>query len=156
MCSSDLGHDFRRQAITTLEAMGVSVEFSHHEGAPGQQEIDLRYADALSTADNIMTFRHVIKEVAMEQGFYASFMPKPFTDYPGSGMHTHVSLFKGEGNAFYDPKAEFNLSKIGRSFIAGILRHANEITAITNQWVNSYKRLHGGGEAPAQIGRAHV
>ena len=146
-----IGHDFRRQAITTLEAMGVSVEFSHHEGAPGQQEIDLRYADALSTADNIMTFRHVIKEVAMEQGFYASFMPKPFTDYPGSGMHTHVSLFKGEGNAFYDPKAEFNLSKVGRSFIAGILRHANEITAITNQWVNSYKRLHGGGEAPALI-----
>ena len=88
-----VGHDFRRQAITLLEAMGVSVEFSHHEGAPGQQEIDLRYADALSTADNIMTFRHVIKEVALEQGFYASFMPKPFTDHPGSGMHTHVSLF---------------------------------------------------------------
>ena len=84
-----VGHDFRRQAITILEAMGISVEFSHHEGAPGQQEIDLRYADALSTADNIMTFRHVIKEVALEQGFYASFMPKPFTDHPGSGMHTH-------------------------------------------------------------------
>ncbi|CAB4584127.1 unannotated protein [freshwater metagenome] len=146
-----VGHDFRRQAITLLEAMGISVEFSHHEGAPGQQEIDLRYADALSTADNIMTFRHVIKEVALEQGFYASFMPKPFTDHPGSGMHTHVSLFEGEKNAFFDASAEFNLSKTGRSFIAGILRHAAEMTAITNQWVNSYKRLQGGGEAPALI-----
>jgi glutamine synthetase len=146
-----VGHDFRRQAITLLEAMGISVEFSHHEGAPGQQEIDLRYADALSTADNIMTFRHVIKEVALEQGFYASFMPKPFTDHPGSGMHTHVSLFEGENNAFFDASAEFNLSKVGRSFIAGILKHAAEMTAITNQWVNSYKRLQGGGEAPSMI-----
>lgn len=144
-----IGHDFRRQAITMLESMGISVEFSHHEGAPGQQEIDLRYADALSTADNIMTFRHVVKEVALDQGFHASFMPKPFTDHPGSGMHTHVSLFEGENNAFYDPNDEYNLSKVGRSFIAGLLRHASEITAITNQWVNSYKRLHGGGEAPA-------
>ena len=146
-----VGHDFRRQAITLLEAMGISVEFSHHEGVPGQQEIDLRDADALTTADNIMTFRHVIKEVAMDQGFHASFMPKPFTDHPGSGMHTHVSLFKGEENAFYDAKAQYNLSNVGRSFIAGILKHAPEITAITNQWVNSYKRLHGGGEAPAII-----
>lgn len=146
-----VGHDFRRQAITLLEAMGISVEFSHHEGGPGQQEIDLRDADALTTADNIMTFRHVIKEVAMDQGFHASFMPKPFTDHPGSGMHTHVSLFKGEENAFYDAKAQYNLSTVGRSFIAGILKHAPEITAITNQWVNSYKRLHGGGEAPAVI-----
>ena len=150
-----VGHDFRRQAITLLEAMGVSVEFSHHEGAPGQQEIDLRYADALSTADNIMTFRHVIKEVALEQGFYASFMPKPFTDHPGSGMHTHVSLFKGEENAFYDASAELNLSEIGRQFVAGILKHASEITAVTNQWVNSYKRLQGGGEAPAIINWGH-
>ena len=146
-----VGHDFRRQAITLLEAMGISVEFSHHEGGPGQQEIDLRDADALTTADNIMTFRHVIKEVAMDQGFFASFMPKPFTDHPGSGMHTHVSLFKGEENAFFDAKAQYNLSNVGRSFIAGILKHAPEITAITNQWVNSYKRLHGGGEAPAII-----
>jgi len=146
-----VGHDFRRQAITLLEAMGISVEFSHHEGAPGQQEIDLRYADALSTADNIMTFRHVIKEVALEQGFYASFMPKPFTEHPGSGMHTHISLFEGEKNAFHDESAEFNLSPVGRSFIAGLLKHAPEITAITNQWVNSYKRLQGGGEAPALI-----
>ena len=146
-----VGHDFRRQAITLLEAMGISVEFSHHEGAPGQQEIDLRYADALSTADNIMTFRHVIKDVALEQGFYASFMPKPFTDHPGSGMHTHVSLFEGENNAFYDAQAEFHLSQVGRSFVAGILKHAAEMTAITNQWVNSYKRLQGGGEAPSLI-----
>ena len=150
-----VGHDFRRQAITLLEAMGVSVEFSHHEGAPGQQEIDLRYADALSTADNIMTFRHVIKEVALEQGFYASFMPKPFTDHPGSGMHTHVSLFAGEKNAFFDPTAELNLSEVGRQFVAGILKHASEITAVTNQWVNSYKRLQGGGEAPSIINWGH-
>ena len=150
-----IGHDFRRQAITMLEAMGISVEFSHHEGAPGQQEIDLRYADALSTADNIMTFRHVVKEVALDQGFHASFIPKPFTDHPGSGMHTHVSLFEGERNAFYDANTEYNLSKVGRSFIAGLLRHAPEITAVTNQWVNSYKRLHGGGEAPAFANWGH-
>ena len=96
------GHDFRRDAITMLEAMGISVEFSHHEGAPGQQEIDLRYADALSTADNIMTFRLVMKEVALSQGVHASFMPKPFTEHPGSGMHTHLSLFEGDRNAFYE------------------------------------------------------
>lgn len=146
-----VGHDFRRQAITMLEAMGVSVEFSHHEAAPGQQEIDLRYADALSTADNIMTFRHVVKEVALDHGFHASFMPKPFTDHPGSGMHTHFSLFSGEENAFYEAGAPHQLSATGRSFIAGILHHAREFTAITNQWVNSYKRLTGGGEAPAAI-----
>ncbi len=152
---SVVGHDFRRQAITLLEAMGVSVEFSHHEAAPGQQEIDLRYADALSTADNIMTFRHVVKEVALDQGFHASFMPKPFTDYPGSGMHTHFSLFSGEENAFYEEGADHQLSAIGRSFIAGVLKHAREFTAITNQWVNSYKRLTGGGEAPALVTWGH-
>ena len=146
---SMVGHDFRRAAITLLEAMGVSVEFSHHEGAPGQQEIDLRYADALSTADNIMTFRHVIKEVALEQGFFASFMPKPFTEFPGSAMHTHLSLFSGETNAFYDAASPMQLSKVGRSFIAGIIKHAPEICMVTNQWVNSYKRITGGGEAPA-------
>jgi glutamine synthetase len=149
------GHDFRRTAITHLESMGISVEFSHHEGAPGQQEIDLRYADALSTADNIMTFRLVIKEVALEQGVYASFMPKPFTEYFGSGMHTHLSLFEGDRNAFYEPGAEYQLSKVGRSFIAGLLRHAAEITAVTNQWVNSYKRITGGGEAPAYVCWGH-
>lgn len=148
---SAVGNDFRRQAITMLEAMGVSVEFSHHEGAPGQQEIDLRYADALSTADNIMTFRHVIKEVALDQGFHASFMPKPFTEFAGSGMHTHFSLFAQEKNAFYDANGEFHLSKVGRSFVAGILRFAPEFTLITNQWVNSYKRLHGGDEAPSLV-----
>ena len=146
---SAVGNDFRRQAITMLEAMGVSVEFSHHEGAPGQQEIDLRYADALSTADNIMTFRHVVKEVALDQGFHASFMPKPFTEFAGSGMHTHFSLFHEEKNAFYQEGAELSLSRIGRSFIAGVLKFAPEFTAITNQWVNSYKRLHGGDEAPS-------
>lgn len=148
---SVVGNDFRRQAITMLEAMGVSVEFSHHEGAPGQQEIDLRDADALSTADNIMTFKMVVKEVALDQGFYASFMPKPFTEHAGSGMHTHLSLFDGERNAFYEAGAPMQLSATGRSFIAGLLTHAREYSAITNQWVNSYKRLHGGGEAPAFI-----
>ena len=138
-----------------LESMGISVEFSHHEGAPGQQEIDLRYADALSTADNIMTFRHVMKQVALSQDVYASFMPKPLTDHPGSGMHTHLSLFEGERNAFFEAGAEFQLSKVGRSFIAGLLHHAGEITAVTNQWVNSYKRLLGGGEAPAYVCWGH-
>ena len=152
---SVVGHDFRRQAITMLEAMGVSVEFSHHEGAPGQQEIDLRDADALTTADNIMTFRHVIKEIALEQGFHASFMPKPFTEHAGSGMHTHFSLFKGEENAFHEEGAELQLSALGKSFIAGILKHAREFTAITNQWVNSYKRLSGGGEAPSLVDWGH-
>jgi glutamine synthetase len=150
-----VGQDFRRQAITMLEAMGVSVEFSHHEGAPGQQEIDLRYADALSTADNIMTARHVIKEVALDQGVHASFMPKPFTNHPGSGMHTHFSLFKGEANALYKEGEPYGLSDVGRSFIAGILKHAREFTAITNQFVNSYKRLSGEGEAPAFVTWGH-
>ena len=150
-----IGYDFRRQAITMLEAMGISVEFSHHEGGPGQQEIDLRYADALTTADNLMTFRLVVKEVAFEQGVYATFMPKPFRDAPGSGMHTHLSLFEGDRNAFYEPGSDFQLSKIARSFIAGVLTHAPEFTAVTNQWVNSYKRLAGGAEAPAWICWGH-
>ncbi len=150
-----LAHDFRRQAITMLEAMGISVEFSHHEGAPGQQEIDLRYADALTTADNIMTFRVVVKEVALAQDLYASFMPKPFTQWPGSGMHTHLSLFEGDTNAFHEAGSQYQLSKVARSFIAGLLRHAPEITAVTNQWVNSYKRLFGGGEAPAYVCWGH-
>jgi glutamine synthetase len=149
------GSDFRREAITMLESMGISVEFSHHEGGPGQQEIDLRYADALSTADNIMTFRTVVREVALSQGVWASFMPKPFTEHPGSGMHTHVSLFEGDNNAFFEGGAEYQLSKTGRHFIAGILHHAPEITSVTNQWVNSYKRLIGGGEAPSYICWGH-
>ena len=151
----DLGHDFRRQAITMLEQMGISVEFSHHEVAPGQQEIDLRYADALTTADNLMTMRLVVKEVALDQGIYASFMPKPFSDQPGSAMHTHLSLFEGDRNAFHDASDPFQLSKVGRAFVAGLLRHAAEMTAVTNQWVNSYKRIWGGGEAPAYICWGH-
>src|SRR6476661_7339774 len=153
--AQSMGADFRREAITMLEAMGISVEFSHHEGGPGQQEIDLRYADALSTVDNIMTFRTVIREVALSQGIWATFMPKPFTAHPGSGMHTHVSLFDGDRNAFFEAGAEYQLSKTGRHFIAGILHHASEITCVTNQWVNSYKRLIGGGEAPSYICWGH-
>jgi glutamine synthetase len=149
------GSDFRREAITMLEAMGISVEFSHHEGGPGQQEIDLRYADALSTADNIMTFRTVVREVALSQDIWATFMPKPFTTQPGSAMHTHVSLFEGDRNAFFEAGSEYQLSKTGRQFIAGILRHASEISVVTNQWVNSYKRLLGGGEAPSYICWGH-
>ncbi|WP_312720657.1 glutamine synthetase family protein [Mobilicoccus sp.] len=149
------GQDFRREAIGILESMGISVEFSHHEGAPGQNEIDLRYADALSTADNIMTFRTVVKEVAAKAGCYASFMPKPLSGHPGSGMHTHLSLFEGDHNAFYEAGAPYQLSRMGRQFIAGLLRHGSEITAVTNQWVNSYKRLWGGGEAPAHICWGH-
>jgi glutamine synthetase len=154
-------HDFRRRSVRMLEDLGISVEFSHHEAGPGQNEIDLRYADALTTADNIMTFRTVIKEVAIEQGVYATFMPKPLSDKPGSGMHTHVSLFEGDTNAFYEAGAQYQLSKIGRQFIAGLLRHAPEITAVTNQFVNSYKRLwgtvgnNGLAEAPSFVTWGH-
>jgi glutamine synthetase len=148
-------HDFRRRAVSMLEQLGISVEFSHHEGGPGQNEIDLRYADALTMADNIMTFRTVIKEVAIEQGVYATFMPKPFTEHPGSGMHTHMSLFEGDTNAFFDPSSQYHLSKTAKHFIAGLLRHAPEITAVTNQYVNSYKRLWGGGEAPSFVCWGH-
>jgi len=148
-------HDFRRAAITLLESMGISVEFSHHEGGPGQNEIDLRYADALSTADNIMTFRTVVKEVALEQGVYATFMPKPLVNHPGSGMHTHMSLFEGDRNAFHEAGAEYQLSRTARQFIAGLLRHGAEISAVTNQFVNSYKRLWGGGEAPSYVCWGH-
>ncbi len=144
----DSASNFRRHAIDALEFMGISVEFSHHEGAPGQQEIDLRFADALSMADNVMTFRYVIKEVAIENGARASFMPKPFGQHPGSAMHTHMSLFEGDVNAFHSPDDPLQLSDVGKSFIAGILEHASEISAVTNQWVNSYKRLVHGGEAP--------
>jgi glutamine synthetase len=148
-------HDFRRRSVRMLEDLGISVEFSHHEGGPGQNEIDLRYADALTTADNIMTFRTVVKEVAIEQGVYATFMPKPISGHPGSGMHTHLSLFEGDMNAFYEEGAQYQLSKVGRHFIAGLLRHANEISAVTNQFVNSYKRLWGGDEAPSFICWGH-
>jgi len=148
-------HDFRRRAVRMLEDLGISVEFSHHEGGPGQNEIDLRYADALTMADNIMTFRTVIKEVAIEQGVYATFMPKPFAEHPGSGMHTHLSLFEGDSNAFFDQGATHQLSTVGRQFVAGMLTHAPEITAVTNQFVNSYKRIWGGHEAPSYITWGH-
>lgn len=153
----DAAPNFRRHAIEALESMGISVEFSHHETAPGQQEIDLRYADALSMADNVMTFRYVVKEVAIAEGVRASFMPKPFSQHAGSAMHTHMSLFEGETNAFFNPDDPAELSATGKAFIAGILEHAHEISAVTNQWVNSYKRLIHGGEAPtaASWGRAN-
>lgn len=150
-----VAQDFRRHVVSMLEAIGISVEFSHHENGPGQNEIDLRAADAQTTADNIMAFRTVVKEVAQLQGNYATFMPKPFSEHAGSGMHTHFSLFEGDSNAFYEPSAEYKLSTTGRRFIAGLLRHSEEISAITHQFVNSYKRLWGGGEAPSYVSWGH-
>jgi glutamine synthetase len=147
----DMVSELRRQTIVTLEAMGIPVEYSFHELGPSQHEIDLRYTDALTMADNVMTFRQVVKQVATELGVYATFMPKPIEGAFGSGMHTQVSLFEGDVNAFHDPGDEFGLSKVGRCFIAGLLRHAGEITAVTNQTVNSYKRLIAGYEAPVHI-----
>ena len=147
----DYASDLRRETILSLEAMGIRVEYSHHEVAPSQHEIDLRYTDALSMADNAMTYRLVVKEVALRHGVYASFMPKPIFGQNGSGMHTHQSLFKGNKNAFYDSKDEFHLSKMGKAYTAGILKHAKEISAIMSQWVNSYKRLVPGYEAPVYI-----
>ena len=149
------GMDFRRATVNMLEQMGISVEYSHHEAGPGQNEIDLRYADALTTADNIMTFRTVVKEISLERGIHASFMPKPLADAPGSGMHTHLSLFEGDANAFYEAGQEFNMSVTARQFAAGILYHAAEICAVTDQYVNSYKRLWGGAEAPSYICWGH-
>ncbi|GAB3081628.1 glutamine synthetase family protein [Corynebacterium aquatimens] len=139
---------FRRQSISALEYMGIQTEFSHHEGSPGQQEIDLRVTDALTMADNIITFRYIVKTVAEASGVLATFMPKPFREHNGSAMHTHVSLFEGDSNAFHDPDDEYALSATARHFIAGIIEHAPEISAVTNQWVNSYKRLQFGSEAP--------
>ena len=139
---------FRRQAISALEYMGVVTEFSHHEASAGQQEIDLRHTNALDMADNVVTFKYIVKTIAEASGVHATFMPKPFPHLDGSAMHTHFSLFEGETNAFHDPDDEISLSATGRQFIAGILAHANEISAVTNQWVNSYKRLQFGSEAP--------
>src|SRR4249920_2563662 len=144
----DMVSDLRRQTIVTLEAMGIPVEYSFHELGPSQHEIDLRYTDALTMADNVMTFRLVVKEVAQDLVVYATFMPKPLAHAFGSGMHTHLSLFEGDVNAFHDPGDNAGLSKVGKNFIAGLLRHAPEITAVTNQWVNSYKRLAINSEAP--------
>ncbi|MBA3655116.1 MAG: glutamine synthetase [Actinobacteria bacterium] len=148
---ADLASDLRKKTVLTLEDMGIPVEYSQHEDGPGQHEIDLRYTDALTMADTVMTVRMIVKEVAQEQGVHASFMPKPTAGVQGSGMHTHFSLFEGDVNAFHGPGDEFNLSKTARHFIAGLLHHAPEITAVTNQWVNSYKRLVVGYEAPVYI-----
>jgi len=147
----DAGSDLRRDTILTLEAMGIEVEYSHHEVAPSQHEIDLRYKDALTMADQVMTHRIVVKEIAQRYGFYATFMPKPILGVNGSGMHVHQSLFKGDKNAFFDPDDEYHLSDVGKGYIAGLLKHAPEITSVANQWVNSYKRLVPGYEAPVYI-----
>jgi glutamine synthetase len=147
----DMVSNLRKQTIVTLEAMGIPVEYSFHELGPSQHEIDLRYTDALTMADNVMTFRLVVKEVAQDLGVYATFMPKPIGGAFGSGMHTHLSLFEGDVNAFHDPGDPHGLSKVGKCFIAGLLHHGREITAVTNQWVNSYKRLIEGYEAPVYI-----
>ncbi len=152
----DLPTELRRETILTLEEMGIAVEFSHHEVAKSQHEIDLRYSDALTMADNVMTQRLVIKDVAMRHGVHASFMPKPISGVNGSGMHVHQSLFKGGRNAFFDPSDPYHLSADARSFVAGLLRNAPQITAVTNQWVNSYKRLIAGYEAPVYISWALV
>ncbi|HVE91427.1 MAG TPA: glutamine synthetase family protein [Actinomycetota bacterium] len=147
----DIGSEFRRRAIHYSEQLGISVHTSHHEVASSQHEIDLRFADALTMADNIMTFRLVVKQVAQEHGIYATFMPKPIQGQWGSGMHTHLSLFEGDRNAFFDATDDYHLSKVAKSFTAGILTHAREMTAVTNQWVNSYKRLIPGYEAPVFV-----
>jgi glutamine synthetase len=147
----EIASDLRRETILMLEEMGIGVEYSHHEVAPSQHEIDLKYTDALTMADNVMTYRIVVKQVAQSHGFYATFMPKPVFGINGSGMHTHMSLFRGGRNAFFDPDDSYHLSQIGKCYLAGVLRHAPEITAVTNQWVNSYKRLIPGYEAPVYI-----
>ena len=151
MTPLDAATDLRKETVLTLQEMGIGIEFSHHEVAASQHEIDMRYTDALTMADNVMTYRLVVKEVALKQGVYATFMPKPVSGINGSGMHVHQSLFKGERNAFFDPNDKYHLSKTARYFIAGLLRHAPEITAITSQWVNSYTRLLPGYEAPVYL-----
>jgi glutamine synthetase len=147
----DAGTDLRRETVLTLQDLGIPVETSHHEVAPSQHEISLRYTDALTMADNTMTYRLAVKEVALKNGVYATFMPKPMADQNGSGMHVHQSLFQGERNAFFDENDDYQLSALARSYIAGLLKHAAEITLVTNQWVNSYKRLVPGFEAPVYL-----
>jgi glutamine synthetase len=151
LTTSDVASDLRRQTISVLEAMGIPVEYSFHEDSPSQHEIDLRYTDALSMADQIMTFRLVVRELALERGRYASFMPKPLPGIQGSGMHLHLSLFANDDNAFHRDGDEYSLSPVARGFMAGLLHHAREITAVTNQLVNSYKRLVVGYEAPVWV-----
>jgi len=147
----DLGNTIRRDIIFALEQMGVAIEYSHHEVAPSQHEIDMRYAEALKMADITMTYRVVVKEVARKHGVYATFMPKPIYGQNGSGMHVHQSLFKNGKNLFFDPSDKYHLSHEGKSYIAGILKHAREFACVTNQWVNSYKRLVPGYEAPVYV-----
>ncbi len=147
----DMGSNLRRETIFALQDMGIQVEYSHHEVAPSQHEIDLRYKDALTMADNLMTYRVVVKEIARQKGVYASFMPKPIFGENGSGMHVHQSLFQKDKNAFYDASDKYNLSTMAKQYIAGLMRHAPEITALCNQWVNSYKRLVPGYEAPVYV-----
>jgi glutamine synthetase len=151
----DLAIDLRMDTVRMLKRFGIQVEYSHHEVGPSQHEIDLRYAEALSMADKVMTYRVVVKEVAQANGVYATFMPKPLYGEAGSGMHVHQSLFKDGKNAFYDANDPFHLSEIAKSYIAGILHHARGMCAVTNQWVNSYKRLVSGYEAPVYICWAH-
>lgn len=146
--SDGAGADLRRQTVLSLEEMGIPVKHSHHEVSDGQHEIDLRHTNALTMADSIITFKVVVKEIAAQSGGYVTFMPRPFAQSNGSGMHTHMSLFKGDDNAFFDADSPDHLSVTARQFMAGLIRHAPEITAITNQWVNSYKRLVPGVEAP--------
>lgn len=147
----DVAQDLRRDTILTMQALGIKVEYSHHEVAASQHEIDLHYSDALTMADNVMTYRLVVKEIARQHGVYATFMPKPILGINGSGMHVHQSLFKGEKNAFFDKNSKYHLSEVGKAFTAGLLKHAQEITSVTSQWVNSYKRLVPGYEAPVYI-----
>src|SRR5574340_1009313 len=147
----DRATDFRRQTIFALQDMGIRVEYSHHEVAPSQHEIDLRYDEALKMADKVMTYRTIVKEIARENGVYATFMPKPIFGENGSGMHTHQSLFKGSKNAFFKGSDKYHLSKTAKHDIAGLMTHAPESTAICNQWVNSYKRLVPGYEAPVYV-----
>ena len=151
MTPRDTATDLRKETVFTLQEMGIGVEFSHHEVAPSQHEIDMRYTDALTMADNVMTYRLVVKEIALKNGIYATFMPKPVFGINGSGMHVHQSLFKGEQNAFFDAKDPYHLSKTAKCYIAGLLHHAPEITSVTNQWINSYKRLVPGYEAPIYL-----
>lgn len=147
----DIATDLRKETILALQALGIDVESSHHEGAPSQHEIDLKFTEALTMADITMTSRLVVKEIAVRNGVYATFMPKPVFEINGSGMHTHMSLYKNSKNIFFDPDDEYKLSIEAKRFIAGLLRHAPEITLVTNQWVNSYKRLIPGYEAPVYL-----
>jgi len=148
----DMASDLRRETVLALEEMGIRVEYSHHEVGPSQHEIDMRFDDALKMADDVLTYRLVVKEIAQKNGVYATFMPKPLFGENGSGMHSHQSLFKGKKNAMFDAKDKWCLSDVGKGFIAGQLKHAREMSSIFAQWVNSYKRLVPGYEAPVYIG----